>query len=317
MKARLAIVGVGRIAEVYRRALAEREDFQLVGLCDVAPLPREDVATFSSIEALLTSTPCDVVVVATPTALHRATALPVLERGVSILLEKPLATTADDVDALFSAAEKSGALLQSAYHMARGAEVDAAAELLAGEAAAFGVITGWEAEFQDPLFVNGTLHPRARSVFGSWFDSGINALSVLARFIDLGRLASPTLMSQHEPEGAVADIATRAIFEHGEIRTDWTHDSEAKWTALYFGKSQRRVTMHHDSELLTIETDGTSATRHCRRRADRMTDHYHGVLDDLADALRTRRTNTPVSRALHRLLFARAESDCIPEPSVP
>ncbi len=54
----------------------------------------------------------DLVSVAVPTSLHREVATAFLERGVHVLVEKPIADTLENADAMLAAAERSGALLQ-------------------------------------------------------------------------------------------------------------------------------------------------------------------------------------------------------------
>lgn len=51
-------------------------------------------------------------IVAVPSAAHSAVAVPLLRRGVHCLVEKPLALTREDCDALMAAAKDGGAVLQ-------------------------------------------------------------------------------------------------------------------------------------------------------------------------------------------------------------
>ena len=53
----------------------------------------------------------DAVTLAVPTVSHHAVALPLLERGISVLVEKPMARTLAEADGLIAAAEASGAVL--------------------------------------------------------------------------------------------------------------------------------------------------------------------------------------------------------------
>ena len=53
----------------------------------------------------------DAVTVAVPTELHRDIALPFLERGISVMVEKPLARSLAEADELIAAARASGATL--------------------------------------------------------------------------------------------------------------------------------------------------------------------------------------------------------------
>jgi predicted dehydrogenase len=87
----------------------------LVGVVDINAARADEVAASVGTKALapeaLGSTPLDAVVVAVPTDAHAAVALPLLRRGVAALVEKPLARSLDEADALIDAARASGAVL--------------------------------------------------------------------------------------------------------------------------------------------------------------------------------------------------------------
>ena len=53
----------------------------------------------------------DAVTVAVPTELHRDIAMPFLERGISVLVEKPMARSLAEADEMIAAAKSSGATL--------------------------------------------------------------------------------------------------------------------------------------------------------------------------------------------------------------
>ncbi|HVP15479.1 MAG TPA: Gfo/Idh/MocA family oxidoreductase, partial [Terriglobales bacterium] len=71
---------------------------------------RHGCAAFPSAEALLEA--CDAVSVAVPTVGHRAAAERALAAGRHVLVEKPMAATVEEADALVAAARRSGAILQ-------------------------------------------------------------------------------------------------------------------------------------------------------------------------------------------------------------
>jgi predicted dehydrogenase len=132
---RVAVVGVGGFGRHHARIYKslEPEGVRLVGLVDVDPeRPRElaarlGVPVVARVEAL--PEPCDAVTVAVPAVLHRAVAEPLLLRGVHCLVEKPVAPTVADAEALVAAAERGGALLQVG-HVERFNPVMAAVERL-------------------------------------------------------------------------------------------------------------------------------------------------------------------------------------------
>ncbi len=74
-------------------------------------------ATYDTYESLLDGGDIDAVYVATPNWRHREHAVPALERGIPVLLEKPMATSVADAQAIAQAARQSGARLMIAYRL--------------------------------------------------------------------------------------------------------------------------------------------------------------------------------------------------------
>ncbi len=113
---RVGVWGVGawgeKHARVWRDLAAEQEGIELIGIYDQAPERAQAVAAahdcraFDSAAGLLAAV--DAVSIATPTVAHRAAAEAALAAGVDVLIEKPLAGTTADADAILAAAERSG-----------------------------------------------------------------------------------------------------------------------------------------------------------------------------------------------------------------
>src|SRR5262249_53080575 len=72
----------------------------------------------------------DAVLLATPNTSHVTIGSRLLEAGVHVLCEKPMATTAADVDRMFAAAEKGGARPMAAQRAAFNANVPMLKQLL-------------------------------------------------------------------------------------------------------------------------------------------------------------------------------------------
>lgn len=104
---RVGVVGVGHLgsrhADIYRRL----PGVELVATADVDP---KRGATFASHRDLLERV--DAVSVAVPTVHHYAVAKDFLSRGIPTLVEKPLAKTLDEAEALTKLAREKGAILQ-------------------------------------------------------------------------------------------------------------------------------------------------------------------------------------------------------------
>jgi predicted dehydrogenase len=112
----IGVVGTGALGRHHARHLASLEEARLVGVYDADPARGRAVAdelgttSFPDLDALLEQV--EAVTVAVPTPAHAAVGLRALERGVPVLMEKPLAATVDEADALIAAAQRGGLQLQ-------------------------------------------------------------------------------------------------------------------------------------------------------------------------------------------------------------
>jgi len=119
MPLRVAVVGLGHLgkihAEIYARLAKKDQNLELAFVCDVVPesaqLAKSLKVPFESDYRKLDGR-VDAVSVVVPTTYHRAVGGFFLERGVSCLIEKPIARTVAEAEELCALAEKSGALLQ-------------------------------------------------------------------------------------------------------------------------------------------------------------------------------------------------------------
>ncbi|HEX2637165.1 MAG TPA: Gfo/Idh/MocA family oxidoreductase [Gemmatimonadales bacterium] len=118
MSARLPIgvIGVGALGRHHARHLAGLADAQLAGVYDTDAERAHRVAhelgttACASLDELLGAV--EAVTVAVPTPAHAEVGLAALARGVPVLMEKPLAATVAEADALIAAADRGGLQLQ-------------------------------------------------------------------------------------------------------------------------------------------------------------------------------------------------------------
>ncbi len=111
---RVAVVGVGYLGRHHARILAALEGVALVGVVDKDADRAAEIAGAHGTSAFARAEDLpevDAVTVAVPTESHAEAATPFLERGVSVLVEKPLTRTLEEADALIAAAARGGALL--------------------------------------------------------------------------------------------------------------------------------------------------------------------------------------------------------------
>jgi predicted dehydrogenase len=112
----IAVVGVGHLGRHHARILSSMDGVRLLAVVDTKPGRAEEVASQTGTIGLtdyrqLLEGPLDGVVVAVPTEIHGEVALPFLERGIAALVEKPMAHSLAEADAMLAAAAASGATL--------------------------------------------------------------------------------------------------------------------------------------------------------------------------------------------------------------
>jgi len=113
---RVALVGAGHIGRHHARILSGLPNAQLVAIADPRPgasdLAHEYHALwFDNHEMLLNACSVDAAIVAVPTHLHATVATSFLRSGISVLVEKPVASTIAESSAMNATAVDSGALL--------------------------------------------------------------------------------------------------------------------------------------------------------------------------------------------------------------
>ncbi len=114
---RTALVGCGKVGDIHAQALRDLPESEFVAVCDAAGdragafAGRYGVRPFSDFETMYREAGVQAVLIATPHPLHALPAVAALEKGIAVLVEKPLAASLADCDAMLAAAGKSRAPL--------------------------------------------------------------------------------------------------------------------------------------------------------------------------------------------------------------
>lgn len=112
---RVAVIGVGHLGSIHARILAGNPAARLEFVVDAdgerAGALAQELGCGALADAGDLPDGLDAAIVAVPTALHAAVAVPLLERGVACLVEKPLASSVEEADRILAAARGSGAVL--------------------------------------------------------------------------------------------------------------------------------------------------------------------------------------------------------------
>jgi predicted dehydrogenase len=113
---RVGVWGVGTWGEKHARVYHALPEAELVGVFDTDPARAAEVAArhatraFESAAAMLAA--CEAVSVATPTLAHREAVEQAVAAGRHVLVEKPVAPTVADAEAMRGAATRAGVQLQ-------------------------------------------------------------------------------------------------------------------------------------------------------------------------------------------------------------
>jgi predicted dehydrogenase len=116
---RVAVVGLGQIAELCLPPYRARDDVEIVGLCDRDPMRIDrwktqfpDASTTTDLDVLLGDNAADVIDVLVPTPAHAEVVTQALHAGFHVQVQKPLARSIEDADRMLAAARKTGAVLR-------------------------------------------------------------------------------------------------------------------------------------------------------------------------------------------------------------
>ncbi len=243
-----AVVGAGTVSDVHCTGLTACPRTDLVAVVDRdgaaarAAARRHDVAPFTDLEDAIETCDPDWLHVCTPVASHRPIAETALAAGVPVLIEKPVAETVGDVEAIASAAAAAGQPASVVHNNRFSPAVRRARALI--DAGELGPIRGvdllytgstapdvenrgaWSFELAGGEFEEGLPHPlyTLLSVGGYPRDEGsIAARTALAREYDMDfeydgasvqyvtgdeRLCTATVLSGTVPH--------RSLYVHGE-----------------------------------------------------------------------------------------------------
>lgn len=112
---RVGLIGCGKVGQIHAAALKTLDEAKFVAACDASSERAQAFATkfgvrpFTDMAAMLREV--EAVVIGTPHPMHAEPAVRALDAGVHVLVEKPMAATLADCDAMLSASHRSGATL--------------------------------------------------------------------------------------------------------------------------------------------------------------------------------------------------------------
>ena len=115
---RLGLAGLGSMGRNHLRVISNHAETTLAAVADTDPailaaaVAQTEARGYSDPLAMIEGAEIDGLVIAAPTTAHVALALAAIERGLPVLVEKPLAATVEDGLAILTAARRHGVRVQ-------------------------------------------------------------------------------------------------------------------------------------------------------------------------------------------------------------
>jgi UDP-N-acetylglucosamine 3-dehydrogenase len=281
---RVGVVGVGVMGSNHARVLAELPGVEFVGVADPDQQQAGVVARTLgcvAVETLddLIARGVDAVTIAAPTHFHHDLALACIARGIHVLVEKPIATTAAEGHAIIAAARRAGVTLMIGHVERFNPAVQAIKEAIRGEAILSIAITRV-----------GPFPPRMSNV-GVVIDLAVHDIDLIRWFTD-----SDIVEVQPQLSSAVAEREDIALLQFrtasgvlAHINTNWLTPFKARTVHVATRKKYligdlltRQVT-----ECFGFQQDGSYSMRHLS------VGHAEPLRAELTAFLRAIRTGEP------------------------
>lgn len=309
----VAIVGLGHVARHHLAAIELSPRFRLTAACDPDAsrfaLVDDTVATYRDIDDMLAKSDAQVVVVASPNRLHVPHGIKALAAGRWLMMEKPLAESRADFRTFAAKRAELGGRCTQALHAAFGTEVSWFCEAIRKGRVNADAIRFFAGGFYDPYVEHGGLRPSARSLGGSWLDSGINALSVVFRVlapdtlhIEDSRMTRCDAIPCREVQGTV-DFRLPGGDVRGSIDTNWTLGRDSKVTVFRTSARQGYILDHSAQQVVLVEGAESTVLFSEQNELPRLTNHYVGVFADLDRQMEANEDNFDYGCGLHELLY--------------
>jgi UDP-N-acetylglucosamine 3-dehydrogenase len=256
---RVGVIGVGVMGSNHARVLSELPGVEFVGVADPDRHQAGFVAQALGCAAVdnfvtLLDRRLDAVTIATPTHLHREIALDCIARGIHVLVEKPIASSADEGHDIIAAARRAGVTLMVGHVERFNPAVEAIKDALRGEDILSIAITRV-----------GPFPPRMSNV-GVVIDLAVHDIDLIRWFTD-----SEIVEVQPQLSSAVAEREDIALLQFrtasgvlAHINTNWLTPFKARDVQV---ATRRKYVMadlltRQVTECFGFQPDGAYSMRH-------------------------------------------------------
>ncbi len=239
------IVGAGGISKAYAQAFVQGLPWQLVGVADIRLAAAEEVASlvqaraYDNVDRMIEELRPTAAVVCTPPSTHPDVCIRLMEQGVHVLCEKPLAVNSDEAIRMAEAAERCHVVFTMGSKFRFTADVQKAREII--EAGTLGDIILYENTFAGYVDMSKRWNSQpAISGGGVLIDNGTHSVDIL-RFL-LGAITELQVVEGRRVQNlAVEDtvhlFARTAAGAMGAIDLSWSMNKvQPHYISIYGSK---------------------------------------------------------------------------------
>lgn len=245
------LIGLGTISSSYETGLRNSRGIDCRYVCDINPDAvamklYQDKEYVSDYLPLFRSGKVDMAIIATPPDTHAAIISDCLDNGVYPIVEKPVVPNR----AVLSQMLHSESRFEVIFHWLHSSEVIWFAENIILKDVESISIT-----IRDPYSdKDGVIRPEFYNKLGCWLDSGVNALSLLTRFVDLDS-AVITSMSVAMDETSSQPYRACSRMKSGETRMeiDIRWDLEKDYKATFIKADGHEYLLDHTAQAVICD----------------------------------------------------------------
>lgn len=295
MKTNTLLVGGGVITRHYFKGLENSNTLKLVALSDIDPdcIARDlfDVPFFTDINDALALKPT-AAILALPVKAKVKVATELMEKGVAVIVEKPICEDYKSVRNLYDVSARTNVPLLCIFHWKYADEVI----FLKNHLSEYGRIKSIATTILDDYACGGHIRQDRLSLSGAWYDSGINVLSFLDEIIDLTNIKLKEKTCVTDELSGQDKYAFRSFEADGaqiDITVDWRTDSRQKSSVIVTEKGVLDVDHTNQKIYFNKEPIFSSPTD------DRLSSHYKNMFENLDINDDTKKK----TMLLHKILF--------------
>ena len=320
---RIGIVGLGVIYHQYIQALAAVKDlFYLVAVCDKdrsqlshglqlarETLKRDDIQGSTDLTDFLLISSMDTVFIATPPSTHYSLAIECVQANKNLLVEKPAMCRVDNLVEIQKMCSARTLHLHTAFHSAYAADLlwflNHRKEL--EQHHNLGKTIGITCGFYDPYVSDKQVLLGRNELGGSYLDSGVNELSVIAQLADINTLQVKAHTIEQLPDSKlICKSYTELMESQGNLivkmKTDWTLGKNERTTLIEY-ENGGNILLNHSAQTVTLIKDNKKRLLFDNGDKPRLLTQYINMLKDCALVLGTLQSNYNESLQIHKLLL--------------